>query len=309
MPRPSVVTLAGVFIAITAFLSLTELITVLTDWGSVEMQDAMKPALRELSASGITLTMTELLAIMRWIGLAVIPFLVAALVCSIYAIRGDRRSRVAATVLAVGAGLMSLPLGVFGFLQATMLFLAAGALWSPDANRWFRGEPAPAPAEPAAFGEPADEAPNPTPPPPAAVSSRPTSVVTAGVVAIAGSFLAGGLAAIYLLVYTFQREAQVEAVLNGPFGDLFTRADLEAGMRFASWVFWAVLPLAAVGLTGGIALLARLSIGRPTLLVWAWASALVGLLMLPLGLLAIAASVAVILLLRREDVRAWLSPL
>jgi hypothetical protein len=134
-------------------------------------------------------------------------------------------------------------------------------------------------------------------------------VVTAGVVAIAGSFLAAGMAVIYLLVYTFQREAQIEAVLNGPFGEHFARADLEAGMRFASWVFWAVLPLATTGLLGGIALLARLRIGRPALMFWAWASALIGLLMLPLGLLAIAVSVAVIILLRRDDVRAWLSAL
>jgi hypothetical protein len=134
-------------------------------------------------------------------------------------------------------------------------------------------------------------------------------VVTAGVVAIAGSFLAAGMAVVYLLVYTFQREAQIEAVLHGPFGDHFARADLEAGMRFASWVFWAVLPLATTGLLGGIALLARLRIGRPALMFWAWASALIGLLMLPLGLLAIAVSVAVIILLRRDDVRAWLSAL
>ena len=333
-PRPSVVTLAGVFIAITALLSLIELSSALTYWGTVEMQDALKPAIRQLEAAGVTVTITELLGILRWIGLGLIPLLVAALVCSIYALRGDRPSRVAATVLAVGAGLISLPLGVFGLLQATMLFLAAGALWSPDANRWFRGEPAPAardaaPADvptagaPVAFGDspdpsldPSPDAPSGAPPAPVdrsavgtAAGARPSSVVTAGVVAIGGSFLAAAMAVVYLLVYTFQREAQIVAVLQGPFGEHFSRADVEAGMRIASWAFWAVLPVAATGLLGGIALLARLRIGRPALLCWAWASALVGLLMLPLGLLAIAASVAVVLLLRRDDVRAWLSAL
>lgn len=316
-PRPSVVTLAGVFIAITAFLSLTELASSLTSWGTVEMQDQLKPALRQLDAAGFEMTMAELLRILRWVGLGMIPFLVAALVCAIYALRGDRPSRIAATVLAVGAGIISLPLGVFGLLQATMLFLAAGALWSPDANRWYRGEPATAPEVPAVATTVAPPAQDPAhaaavaPAAPAAptAGSRPTSVVTAGVVAIAGSFLAAGMAVIYLLVYTFEREAQIEAVLHGPFGDHFARADLEAGMRFASWVFWAVLPLATTGLLGGIALLARLRIGRPALMFWAWASALIGLLMLPVGLLAIAVSVAVIVLLRRDDVRAWLSAL
>jgi hypothetical protein len=321
-PRPSVVTLAGVFIAITAFLSLTELTSALTYWATVEMQDQLKPALRQLDAAGFEMTMTELLRILRWVGLGMIPLLVAALVCSIYALRGDRASRVAATALAVGAGVISLPLGVFGLLQATMLFIAAAALWSPDANRWYRGEPATkakapatAPVEPAVTAapppdDPAQAAPvAPAAPTAQPAGSRPTSVVTAGVVAIAGSFLAAGMAVIYLLVYTFQREAQIEAVLNGPFGEHFARADLEAGMRFAYWVFWAVLPLATTGLLGGIALLARLRIGRPALMFWAWASALVGLLMLPLGLLAIAAAVAVIVLLRRDDVRSWLSAL
>jgi len=313
-PRPSVVTLAGVFIAITAFLSLTQLASALTSWGTVEMQDQLKPALRQLDAAGFEMTMTELLRVLRWVGLGMIPLLVAALVCSIYALRGDRPSRVAAAALAVGAGVISLPLGVFGLLQATMLFIAAAALWSPDANRWYRGEPATAlPAQSPVDG-PVQATP-PAPPAPAAppvsppTGSRPTSVVTAGVVAIAGSFFAAGLAVIYLLVYTFQRETQIEAILRGPFGDLLTRADVEAGMRIASWVCWAVLPLAATGLLGGVALLARLRIGRPALIFWAWASALVGLLMLPLGLLAIAASVAVVVLLRRDDVRSWLSTL
>ena len=47
-PRPSVVTLACVFVAITAFLSLTELITALMDWGSVDMTDQLRPAIREI---------------------------------------------------------------------------------------------------------------------------------------------------------------------------------------------------------------------------------------------------------------------
>lgn len=308
LPRPNVVTLASVFIAITAFLFLTELISALMDWGTVQMQEELQPAVRELERNGVEFTMSEMLRGLRWVALAMIPLLVAALVCAVYALRGDARSRLTASVLAGGAGLMSLPLGGIGLLQATMLLLAAAALWSPDANRWYRGERTPV----VGFGDTGSPPPaDPVPPPPvepAGRASRPTSVVTASVVAIAGSTLAAFMAAIYLLVYTFEREAQVEAVLHGPFGDHLTRADLEAAMRVAAWLFWAVLPLAAVGLLGGIALLAGLRIGRPALIGWAWTSAVVGLLTVPLGLVAIAAAVVVIGLLRRDDVRSWRSP-
>ena len=42
-PRPSVVTLACVFVAVTAFLTLTELISALMDWASVDMQTWLRP--------------------------------------------------------------------------------------------------------------------------------------------------------------------------------------------------------------------------------------------------------------------------
>ena len=142
-PRPSVVTLACVFVAVTAFLTLTELITALMDWATVDMQAGLRPILRQLAAVGAVLTMTEVLQYLRWFFLAMVPFSVAAMVFSIYALRGDRRARVMTTILAVAAGFVSLPIGVFGVLQAAMLFLAAGALWTSDARRWYRGEPAP----------------------------------------------------------------------------------------------------------------------------------------------------------------------
>ena len=49
-PRPSIVTLACVFIAVTAFLTLTELITALMDWATVDMQAGLRPILRQLAA-------------------------------------------------------------------------------------------------------------------------------------------------------------------------------------------------------------------------------------------------------------------
>jgi hypothetical protein len=312
-----VVTLACVFIAVTAFLTLTELITALMDWATVDMQAGLRPILRQLAAAGAVLTMTEVLQYLRWFFLAMVPFSVATMVLSIYALRGDRRARVMTTILAVAAGFVSLPIGVFGVLQATMLFFAAGALWTTEARRWYAGEP---PREAPLAGaevQAADEvatasvadatvpAPLPAGVEPTAALTRPTSVMTAGLLTILGSLGAAGFAAIFLAVYTFARAAYVEAVKTGPFRDLLTEQELEIAMQVSFWASVVILPLALAGVLGGLALLARRRIGRTATLWWAWTTAVLGLVMLPVGLLATAGAGAVIALLLRDDARQW----
>ena len=313
-PRPSVVTLACVFVAVTAFLTLVELVTALMDWATVDMQVWLKPVLRGLAQAGAEVTLVEALRILRWIALALVPLSVAAMVFAIYAMRGDRAARVMTTILAVVAGFVSLPIGIFGMLQATMLFLAAGALWTSEASRWYRGEP---PAEaPVATADAQASDPEATPAAlPAAgpeqtmpaSTGRPTSVMTAGLLTILGSLAAAGFSATFLAVYTFARAAYLDAVRSGPFSDLLTERELELAMQVSFWVSVAILPLALAGVLGGIALLARRRVGRTATLWWAWITAALGLtpFAFPLGLLATAGAGAVIVLLRREDARRW----
>lgn len=71
-----------------------------------------------------------------------------------------------------------------------------------------------------------------------------------------------------------------------------------------------ILPLALAGVLAGIALLARRRLGRTAALWWAWTTAALGVVMLPvgllpMGLLATAVATAVIVLLRRDDARQW----
>lgn len=306
-PRPSVVTLACVFVAVTAFLTLTELITALMDWASVDMQAWLRPMLRQLAAAGVIVTMAEVLRYLRWFFLAMVPFSVAAMVFAIYALRGDRAARLMTTILAVAAGLVSLPIGIFGVLQATMLFLAAGALWTSEARRWYRGEPAREVPAAAPNVQPSDGVTTePTPPSARAeLTPRPTSVMTAGLLTVLGSLGAAGFAATFLMVYTFARAAYIEAVKTGPFRDLLTGKELELAMQVSFWASVVILPLALAGILGGIALLARRRIGRTTTLWWAWTTALLGVVLLPVGLLATAGAGAVIVLLRRDDARRW----
>jgi hypothetical protein len=312
-----VVTLSCVFIAVTAFLTLTELASALTDWGTVGMQEGLQPLLRGLRSAGSHVTTTELLAFLRWCALALVPFTVSALVFAIYAMLGDRFARVVTSGLAIAAGFISmvagtLLLGAVGLLQASMLLIAAGALWSPDASRWYRGEPALATPAAGATPEPSPSVdtttalpPRASTPPAAAGTARPTSVMTAGLLTIFGSLLAGGFASLYLFVYTFARADYIETVKTAPFGDMLSARELELAMTVTYWASIGILPLALTGLLGGAALLARRRLGRTATLCWAWVTAGLGLAMLPLGLLATAGAGAVIFLLARDDARQW----
>ena len=306
-PRPSVVTLSCVFVAVTAFLTLTELVSALMDWATVDMQAWLRPVLSQLAEAGAVLTMPEVLEYLRWAFLVMVPFAVAAMVFAIYALRGDRTARVMTTVLAVFAGIVSLPIGIFGVIQAAMLFAAASALWTSDARRWYRGEPPPE-APPAAV---TDLSPPEAPQVPGAEvtdvkaspqpAQRPTSVMAAGLVTIFGSLIAGGLASLYLLVTTFARQTYLEAFETSIFRDMMTPQELERSMQLSFWVSTAILPLALIGLVAGSALLSRRPVARSLTMWWAWVTVAVGLLALPLIVLG----VAVIVLLRRDDARQW----
>ncbi len=335
-PRPRIVTLACVFVGFSAFLLLLDLIQALTSWGTIEMQDALRPALTALNDRGLDVTMGELLGTLRWIGLACVLLLVAAAVFAAYAARGDQLSRIGTTVLAVFTGFLILPFGWFGVLQAMLLLGAAYALWSPDARRWYAarrapegaplapglGGPAPpaidspvedagAQADPNLSPNPWAAAPAPTEPtvvataPPSPSTHRPRAVLAAGLVTVIGSALVGGLSGLYLVVYGFARDEYVRVVQDGPFADMFSAGELQDALRAAFWACLAMLPLAAAGLAAGLSLLARLRLGRLATLVLAWITAAAGIVLVPFGLLGTGAAVAVIVLLNRDESRAW----
>ncbi len=326
-PRPRVVTVACLFVGVSAFLLLLYLMQALSDWGSIEMQDALQPGLGQLQDRGVDMTMGELLAALRWVALGSVLLLVAAMVFAVYAARGDQVSRIGITVLAVVIGLLNVPLGLFGVLQALFLFFAAWALWSPDARRWYGGRqvlageaPSPGLEGPIKSDPPAqqDESPaNPwaapkqsvptveAPAQPVRTTHRPPAVLAAGLVTMVGSSLVGGLSALYLLVYGFARDEYVQLVTNGPAADWFSAAELEDGMRAAFWACLVMLPLAAAGLAAGLSLLARRPVGRAATLALAWITAAGGVVLVPFGLLGTGAAVAVIVLLNRDESRAW----
>jgi hypothetical protein len=325
-PRPRVVTLACLFVGVSALLLLLYLIQLMSDWGSIEMQDALQPGLSQLQDRGVDMTMGELLATLRWIGLGAVLLLVAAVVFAGYAVRGDHVSRVGTTVLAVLIGVLNVPLGLFGVMQALFLFFAAWALWSPDARQWYAARRAPAGAAPPGLEGPMrsdppaghDDPPaNPwaapaqsvptveAPAPPAQSTHRPPAVLAAGLVTVIGSSLVCGLSALYLVIYGFARDEYIQIVKSGPAADWFSAAELEDGMQAAFWGCLVMLPLAAAGIAAGLSLLARWPAGRAATLALAWVTAAGGVVLVPFGLLGTGAAVAVIVLLNRDESRAW----
>ena len=316
-PRPPVVTLACVFVGFSAFVLLLELIQALSEWGTIEMQDGLQPTLTTLSERGYELTMGELLGTLRWVGLVCVLVLVAAIVFAVYAARGDQVSRIGITVLAVVTGMLLLPFGWLGLLQAVFLIGAAVILWSPDARQWYAAQHASAgtdttdgDSEPAAnpWAAPAQNVPTAeAPAPPVRRTHRPRAVLAAGLVTVIGSALVGGLSGLYLVIYGFARDEYVTLVEDSPFADLYSAGELDNALRAAFWACLVMLPLAAAGLAAGLSLLARLPIGRAATLALAWITAAAGVVLVPFGLLGTGAAVAVIVLLNRDESRAWTS--
>jgi hypothetical protein len=295
--------MACVFVGLSSFLMLAQLIAALMEWGTIEMQKGLEPLLTTLQERGIDLTMGELLGVLRWVGLGSIVLLVAGIVFAFYAARGDRFSRIGATVAAVLLGLLVLPFGLIGVLQAILLLFAAAVLWGTDARRWYgaAGESSGAESPRAST---TDSTEIPAPP---RTTDRPTAVLAAGLVTVLGSSLAGGLAVLYVVIYSFARETYVKVFQDGPFADWYSAAELEDAMTVAFWASLAMLPLAAAGLVAGLTLLARVPAGRVATLALAWITAAAGVVLVPFGLLGTGAAIAVIVLLNRDESRAWLT--
>lgn len=289
-PRPRAVTLACVFVGVTAgflFFSVTGL---LDEWGSVEMQDALKPAVTSLNDSGYAVTLSGLLAGLRWVAFAYVGITVAGVVLSVYAMRRDRSARVGLSVVAVLLALVMPALGLLGAIQAGVLFACAVTFWASDARAWF--------ATPSEAAEDSAEA-------PPELAPRPQPVRTAGVITVIGSAFAGGASALYVLVYALAGDALVTAGRDGIMASWLSADEIDDAFRSSFWICLAMLPLAAAGVAAGVALLAGMRFGRVATLVVSWLTVPAGFVALPLGLIGSIAAVFVITLLNRAESRAW----
>ena len=158
-PRPRVVTMACVFVGFSAFLLLLDLIQALSNWGTIETQDGLKPALD--GGRGRPALMS------RWAsgsapcagsGWACVLLACAAIVFAVYASEVTSASR-SARRRSVVTGLLIVPFGWLGLAQALFLLFCRHHAVVSDAWRWLgppgavgRGARAGRPEVPAKLG-------------------------------------------------------------------------------------------------------------------------------------------------------------
>ncbi len=178
--RPPPVTLACALAGFVGFMVMLNLIEVLSDWGSIELQEAIESALENEVLAGQDLTVAGVLSVLRVALQVLLLASIALLVFAIFTVRGDRASRWGLTVLSgIGAIILALFGGLAGLLPAILLSSCVFVLWSPESRVWFavRNGRTPSPALVAKAEarlrkiRPDDERSDPSSPPPGAGSS------------------------------------------------------------------------------------------------------------------------------------------
>ncbi|MFT4187183.1 MAG: hypothetical protein QM621_01220 [Aeromicrobium sp.] len=326
--RPPAVTIACLFALFAAILVVVDIATVLSDWGSLELQEAVETGIAEAGLQE-RVGMGTVLSWLRGVLYVLVVLAVAMGVFAFFALRGDRQSRVALTVLSGLAGMaLALGGGFWALLPAVLVTAVAFVLWTPEARVWFdtvNGRtPSPqllarakarqgGPAEPSATSVRPDFAAPPGPTPPGLPVRRPRppgSLIAAAVTMLSGSLITGMFLFSLLMVYALRAldPAEYERLMG-------TEPLLPEAMYGLSddsrTVLLTVLVIVLLGLVAGLAALAALVllIGRPEAFTPSLALAYVGLIgsaaALPTSLPITVAAVATVILLRRTEVRRW----
>lgn len=145
-PRPRQVTLAACFAVVGSALLVLSVFDTMNKLHSVEMRDRITEALASGANSGLGITVTEVLSLMR-IGLLVTGAAGAAsVVLGVYVFQRHRAARVVLTILAVPV-VLSTPF--WGGFYSAFVAAAVAMLWTKPSRDWFAGRaPAPAPNTP-----------------------------------------------------------------------------------------------------------------------------------------------------------------
>ena len=328
-PRPRSVTLACLYSGCGAAFAFIILVSQLSSWGSVQMQEQIEQLLAEPPLSAMSLSVDTTLEWLRWMVLAGVVGTIATMVFAVFAFRGDRGSRIGLTVLCALAALLFVTMGLVGILPALLAAMCVGMLWQRESRRYFAGEEPPVelgaapsvPAQQSSHAPPQVEAPRPPDsagqgyahpvlPPPSARPGRPKSVTAALLVAGIGSAVVAGVAALLLLTVLVGGRAEVERARQeqGMLSDLiaesgFTVDDLMR-LMLVSAAGWLLLSLVGMAVSAW-AFAHRSPVARIALVVVCVLTIAASIVFFPVGLPWTAAAVVVIVLAHREEARAW----
>lgn len=340
--RPPALTLTCVFVGIGCALILVDLVSTLSSWGSIELQDGIRDVLAQepFRESGVSLD--EALDYLRYAAYVGVVLAASGLVFAVYTARGHRVSRVMLTVLCGLALVVFAAVGLPGLLPAAFAGLCAWSLWTPDARRWFDavdGRPsaaalAGAPAAPTARRDrpdpfaappggsadaspPAPDSSAPAPFPGAAPTgasstppaSRPRPVSVAVLTTVVSCLVVGFLGVVLLIVSTLGADAYRSALTEPGLAQDWLRAsgvdaDRVIELLRVSSVVWLVL--CAAGLAAAAATARRAAAGATALRVVAVVTIVASVVFLPLGVVSIGLAVVVLVQLSKPEARAWL---
>jgi hypothetical protein len=316
--RPRSVTLACLWAGGGGLLMAVTLFSLLSNWGSQDLRESIVSTLEALPVH--VPTVDRALEILRVSVTIALIASIATVVFAIYAARGHRASRIALTILSALSAMTFVGLGLAGLIPAIVSVMVIVLLWQGEANVFFAGLPAgaqdqtqpqlpagsqsqsqshPQPNDPSAFQVPATA---PTLPPyfappqarVAAPSPRQPGIVTAGLSVALLSSLLGILGCLLAVAAAALASEEIAAELARD--ARVARMLADARMSPDEFVF-ALGALAAFGIVWGflgvvVTVLAwrRNQVGRVLLIVVSAATALMGVVLLPLGIVVIAAA-------------------
>ena len=311
-----------VFVGLSSLILFGSVASALSNWGSIELQDAVRKALADPRLSGTGLTLAESLRWLRRILLGVVLLSIAGVVFAVFAARGHRPSRVYLTVMAGITCLIFVATGgLIGLLSAAFAIVCGLQLWSPASGAWFDAKngitPAAAVILPpqgyvtagATLVHPGDE---PSLPATGETSvepgaRRPKPVLVAGLVTLVAAWLVATFCGYFMFVYFTARDSYIESLSTQPSKGWLESSNL-APEQVAHWAFigCAVLgPIALFACAAASLMLAGKAYGRVLTLVLAVVTVPLSLLAVGVGIPWMAAAVAVIVLLRKPEARAW----
>jgi hypothetical protein len=298
--------MACVFVGscLIVFFSIT---SALTDWGSIELQNAVRDALKDPALESTDLTVAEVIEWLRRAAYAVVFLSIAGVVFAVFTARGHRGSRIGLTVICGLAFIGFVAAGGFaGLLPAALAIICAMQLWSPDSRAWFdikNGVTAPpAAADPFAAAQTPVAAPAIAAPP---AASLPKPVRIAGLVTLIASWLVVMFSAYFALIYTTARESYVDSISNGSTERMLDDLGVEAS-DFVTWmfIFFVVSGTLAVMACVSAALMLRgVRRARVVTLVLAAISVPVSFVFVGVGWPWTAAAVVVIVQLSQREAR------
>ncbi|MFO6452594.1 MULTISPECIES: hypothetical protein [unclassified Aeromicrobium] len=332
-PRPRSVTLACVYGGLGGVLATFALYETLANWGSIEVQEALRSGLEPLGADP-----SAVLPTLRWIVMGLLVCAIAATVFSFYAARGHQQSRIGLSVIAGLGAVTFLATGAAGILPAVLGSLIVYLLWSAPARQWFAvvngrtplslgTEPsvsgAPAEFRPAGQQPPGQPGAQPSavqPPPydpaqhaglpqqPVAPAGRPRPVGLALLIAGIGSLLGAmgsGLVLLALVAMRDQVIAQYDDndLLRGQLDSAGVSA--EQMVTIGTWLFGSWLLVSVLGLVATAWAASGAPAGWWALLVVSVLTAGTAALGLPVGLLWILGAIVVIVQLSRPEAKEW----